>query len=231
MTASQNWRCRLIDFPCVFAYDHPSSNFGRSERYQGVRMILRIITRPNPILYKSCLEVPKKEIEALESLISDMRETMRDAPGVGLAAPQIGHSLRVIVIEDRAEYFADMPESYRAHIGRKPVEFMALINPRVLSTSWQQTCAFEGCLSDPGSMMAVLRPTNIEVQYDDLEGNEVTINADGWLARILQHEIDHLNGKLCRQRCISGSVIFQKTFERRWKYNTSDEILRKLRVK
>ena len=114
----------------------------------------------------------------LERLVNDMRETMREAPGVGLAAPQIGESVRVLV----AEYEEQQ---------------VALVNPEIVKASQEQELGTEGCLSIPGYVGDnVPRALAVTVKARDPKGKEIRIKADGWFARILQHEIDHLDGVL-----------------------------------
>jgi peptide deformylase len=115
-----------------------------------------------------------------------MRETLRDAPGVGLAAPQIGLPLRLAVIEDTSE----SPETQR-----KPVPFHVIINP-TLTLGHDLVEHFEGCLSIEGFQARVARAQTSRVNAWDHHGEPVSIDASGWYARILQHEIDHLDGKL-----------------------------------
>ncbi len=114
----------------------------------------------------------------LEKLVADMWDTMRKAPGVGLAAPQVGESIRVLV----AEYEDNA---------------VALVNPEILKRSDEQELGTEGCLSIPGYIGEnVPRSTNITVKGKDPKGKEIRLKAEGWWARILQHEIDHLDGIL-----------------------------------
>jgi peptide deformylase len=120
----------------------------------------------------------------LERLVQDMWETMRDAPGVGLAAPQIGESVRLLV----AEY---TDESRNEH------HKVALVNPEIVKASDDEELGTEGCLSIPGYVGDnVPRALMVTVKARDPKGKEVRVKAEGWWARILQHEIDHLNGVL-----------------------------------
>ncbi|HEY8323875.1 MAG: peptide deformylase [Ktedonobacterales bacterium] len=124
----------------------------------------------------------------LERLVSDMWETMREAPGVGLAAPQVGESIRVLV----AEYEG---------------ESVALVNPEILKRSEQEELGQEGCLSIPGFIGDdVPRASAITVKARDPRGKEVRVKADGWFARILQHEIDHLDGVLYTDHILPEKV-------------------------
>lgn len=128
----------------------------------------------------------------LQSLIDDMIETMRAAPGVGLAAPQINVSKRVIVIEYGDEEDEEVPK--KLHV---------LINPEISRASSETKTAPEGCLSVPEWLGDVERSLAITVKAKNRRGQSVKIKADGWLARIFQHEIDHINGILFLDRAES----------------------------
>ena len=137
--------------------------------------------------------------KTLQTLIDDMFETMRDAPGVGLAAPQIGESLRVVVVE----YTDDEREDAR------PKKYV-LVNPEIVRES-EETCTdLEGCLSVPGLAGEVERFEAVTVQAKNRFGKPIKLKASGWLARIFQHEIDHLNGVLYIDR---ATRVFQPTPE------------------
>jgi peptide deformylase len=125
---------------------------------------------------------PVKEFTAeLDRLIDDMVDTMYAAPGIGLAAPQIGVALRICVID--------------LSVGRRGGELLVLVNPEFVSREGMQL-EEEGCLSVPGFDATVVRPAKAVVRALDRKGVERTIEGTGLLARALQHEIDHLNGKL-----------------------------------
>jgi peptide deformylase len=134
---------------------------------------LKIIKFPDPFLRKKAKTV-KTFTPAIARLIDDMIETMRAAPGVGLAAPQVHKSLRVIVADP----------------GSGP---LALVNPRILERSGSQVFT-EGCLCLPGVEAPVERAAHVKVKAQDRSGEEFVVAADGFLATILQHEIDHLEG-------------------------------------
>ena len=125
--------------------------------------------------------------DAVRRLIDDMVDTMRDAPGVGLAAPQIGVPLRVIVVEYENQLHA-------------------VVNPEITKTSGEVTDE-EGCLSAPHWQGPVSRATNLVVKGRDRDGKEVRIKAEGWLARIFQHECDHLDGVLFLDRVQDRSKV------------------------
>src|SRR2546423_10459407 len=125
-----------------------------------------------------------------------MRETMQGAPGVGLAAPQVGYPLQIAVIEDRAEYLSDLSPEELAARERRAVPFHVIINPKITAKSDELVEFFEGCLSVAGFLALVPRSRVIDVECLDDRGRERRIRASGWYARILQHEIDHLSGGL-----------------------------------
>jgi peptide deformylase len=136
-------------------------------------MVLKIVKFPDPVLRQQCKTV-KKVTPGIVKLIDDMIETMHKAPGVGLAAPQVRRALRVIV----------------ADIGPGPI---ALVNPHILEASGSQVFT-EGCLCLPGVEAPVERAAHVKVKGLDRDGREVIITAEGFLATVLQHEIDHLEG-------------------------------------
>jgi peptide deformylase len=115
----------------------------------------------------------------LKQLAEDMYLTMKEAPGIGLAAPQVGKSLQLCLVDLSA--------------GEDKSELLVLINPEIIEAKGEQK-GEEGCLSFPGIFAQIERPEKITVKYQDLDGNEQTINAEGLLARAMCHEIDHLNG-------------------------------------
>lgn len=135
---------------------------------------MEILRYPNPFLRKKAKAV-KKIDEKIRKLIKNMIETMHAAPGVGLAAPQIGESIRLFVVDT----------------GEGP---FAVINPKIKSKSKIMQTFEEGCLCLPGIVGPVSRPSKITVEGLDRLGKKITIEADGYLATILQHEIDHLDG-------------------------------------
>jgi peptide deformylase len=136
----------------------------------------------DPVLRTRAPELPLEDggpvPEEVQKLIADMFDTMYAEEGIGLAAPQIGVSTRVIVVDPREEGF----------------EPFALINPRVLEVSDEQDRAEEGCLSMPGLREVVERPVHCVVEGLDREGKRARVEAEGLVARILQHEVDHIDG-------------------------------------
>ena len=142
--------------------------------------ILEIITYGHPVLHKRAEEIQNID-QDIRSLARCMVKTMHFAPGIGLAAPQVEKGLRLIT--------ADLS------VGEKDDELIILINPEIISQEGEILLE-EGCLSVPGINEKVKRPFRIHIKGTDLEGKETSIEAEGLLARVFSHEIDHLNGKL-----------------------------------
>lgn len=154
-------------------------------------MALRqIVHLPEPILRKKAKPVTEFNKE-LQTLIDDMFETMRDAPGVGLAAPQINLPMQLAVVE-YAEGEED-EENEGKEIKKKTI---VLINPEIVKVSDEKVMGVEGCLSIPGLVGEVERHESIQVKALNRHGQPVKHKVSGWMARIFQHEIDHLNGVL-----------------------------------
>jgi peptide deformylase len=149
-------------------------------------MALReIVTVPNDVLRRKARKITTFDKE-LQKTIDDMVETMREAPGVGLAAPQVGLLDRLVVVEyDEDDQIEDSPK-----------KLYVVINPEIISTSEETELGIEGCLSIPGLVGEVERSVEVVVRGQNRRGQPVKIKADGWLARIFQHEIDHLDGIL-----------------------------------
>src|SRR3984885_12891398 len=160
----------------------------------------------------------------IRELIEHMRETLSEAPGVGLAAPQIGEPLQLAIVEDKAEYHANLTEADLAERERRPVPFHVLINPRIHLVSPPEVTFFEGCLSLPGFMGVVPRARQVLVEAFDHLGQPVGIEATGWYARILQHEIDHLRGTLYIDRMWSRSFSSLENYNRHLKSKTPAEL-------
>jgi len=162
--------------------------------------MLPIVQVGDPVLRQAARQVEPTELAELAGLIAEMRETMRDAPGVGLAAPQIGRSLQLAVIEDPPERQAALSRDELAARERAAVPFHVIVNPRLIPVGDDVVLADEGCLSFRGYVMTVPRARRVRVEALDEHGTSRVIEASGWYARILQHEIDHLGGILCCDR-------------------------------
>ncbi|MEO7112600.1 MAG: peptide deformylase, partial [Polyangiaceae bacterium] len=159
------------------------------------------------VLRARALDVSPNQIrtDAFQELITTMIETMRAAPGVGLAAPQIGIPMQVIVLEDREDLLAKLPEADRALRERIPFKTRVFVNPVLRFVGDEKRTFFEGCLSVDGYVALVERSREVEVVGVDEHGAEQTWQVRGWPARILQHEVDHLNGTLYVDRMESRS--------------------------
>jgi peptide deformylase len=139
--------------------------------------ILPIIKHPHPILRKKTEKIKNPLAEDVQKLIKDMTQTLRGVKGLGLAAPQVGSSMRLCIVADEGKIFA-------------------LINPAVKSRLRKKLIMEEGCLSLPGKFFPVARSEKIKVRYLNEAGKKAKMKAEGFLARALQHEIDHLDGIL-----------------------------------
>ena len=194
-------------------------------------MSLAIVEVGDSVLRRVARALSRDEIRSpeIQKLIRDMRETMQEAPGVGLAAPQVGHSIQLAVIEDRAQYHKDIAPEQLAGKERRPVPFHALINPRVVRRSEETREFFEGCLSLPGYTAIVRRAHAVTVAFLDEEGESCSVDATGWYARILQHEIDHLQGHLYIDRMETRSFSSLDNFSEFWKNAPIAEVLREIR--
>lgn len=149
-----------------------------------------IITIPNTILRKKARKVTDFGKD-FQELVTDMIETMRAAPGVGLAATQVAESQRLIIVE-----FGDEDDE------EKPAKLFVVANPEVISASEEKVMGIEGCLSVPGLVGEVERHESIVVKGQNRYGKPTRIKASGWLARIFQHEMDHLDGVLYPDRAV-----------------------------
>lgn len=159
---------------------------------------LGIITYGHPTLRLEAIEITKFN-KQLHSLIDDMVETMRESNGIGLAAPQVNRSIKLLVID--------------MSLIDENLDYQAFINPNIVEFSEEKDSMEEGCLSIPGINEEVIRSSSIKVEYQDEEGVPQLLEADDLLAVVLQHEIDHLNGIMftdrlspMRKRLIAGKL-------------------------
>ena len=190
-------------------------------------MKLEIVQAGDPVFRKQSRPLTREEIltPSIQELILLMRDTMREAPGVGLAAPQIGQSIQLAVIEDRANYIKDVSAEELAARQRTAIPFHVIINPKLTVVGNSSAVFFEGCLSVEGYQAIVERALDVRVECLNERGEEVTINAHGWYARILQHEIDHLNGILYVDRMKTRTYTTGENFFRHWMDHSIDEVL------
>jgi peptide deformylase len=164
--------------------------------------LLNIVSVPDPVLRRKAHKITKFGKE-FQTLVDDMIETLRDAPGVGLAAPQVGLSQQLIVVE----YGDDEDETI-------PKRLFVLANPEIIHTSEETIEGLEGCLSVPDLVGTVDRYTSVVVKGLNRYGKPVKVKAEDWLARIFQHEIDHLNG-----------ILFTDRTDKVWKPRDEDEVV------
>ncbi len=178
-------------------------------------MALRpIVTMPDPVLKRKAKPITKFDKD-LQTLIDDMIETMRDAPGVGLAAPQVDISEQLIVVEyseDDEDDDDDDDDEGVEEKPEKPKKLYVMINPEITKTSEEKVLGVEGCLSIPGIQGEVERFEAIQVKGLNRFGKPLKLKLNGWMARIFQHEIDHLNG-----------VLFTEIATRLWKFQEEEE--------
>lgn len=149
-------------------------------------MTLRYIDA-DPEIRAQSTEIDPEEIQTpeMQSFFDDLIDAMERFDGIGIAAPQVGHTVQAIIIHHQyAPYSPD------------PNEHMVLVNPRIVSTSERRNTKEEGCLSVPGKYGPIERWTKIRVKALDRNGNQLDLKLKGWPARVMQHEIDHLNGTL-----------------------------------
>lgn len=189
-------------------------------------MDLRIVQIGEPVLRQAARVLSPEEIAGPEigQLIAAMKETMREAPGVGLAAPQVGHAVQLAVIEDRPEYTKDAPREQLEERERASVPFHVIINPKLTLLADPAIEFFEGCLSLPGFMAIVPRARRVRVECLDENARPRVIEATGWHARILQHEIDHLQGTLYVDRMHSRSLTTLENYSAYWKEKMIGEV-------
>jgi peptide deformylase len=189
-------------------------------------MILKIRQAGEPVLRQQARPLSAEEIldRTIQDLIESMRETMHDAPGVGLAAPQVGAPVQLAVVEDQPRFLEKLSSEQLAERERSAVPFHVLINPvihispvTVPPSAPEDVEFYEGCLSVAGFTAIVPRAKAVRVECLNERAEPVTIDAKGWYARILQHEIDHLHGTLYLDRMKPRSFSTQDNHARYWK--------------
>ena len=187
---------------------------------------LEIVQAGNPVLRQRARPLSIGEIRSreIQKLIESMRASMHEAPGVGLAAPQVGLALQLAVIEDREEYHKDVSPALLKERERSPVAFHAIINPVIEEIGDERAEFFEGCLSLSGFSALVSRARAVRVTYLDERGERKVVEASGWYARILQHEVDHLYGTLYIDRMRTRSFTSMENLTEFWKGKPVNEI-------
>jgi peptide deformylase len=186
---------------------------------------LAIVAAGDPVLRRPA-EPFDGQLDAvlLARFVEALRRTMHAAPGVGLAAPQVGIGLRIAVVEDPAP----VPEEVRRARGRVPLPFRVLVNPSYEPVGAERAAFFEGCLSVPGWQAVVARPARVRLTGADEHGRAVDEVVSGWPARIVQHETDHLDGVLYLDRAEPRSLSSHQAVAERWNQPTPQEAARTL---
>lgn len=191
-----------------------------------IRPSQEIVQDPHPVLRMECDPLNLKEIgsHTVEQLISHMWLVLRAAPGVGLAAPQVAVPICLAVIEDREKYLEDVPREILEERQRQPVPAYTVMNPHLELIGSDKETFFEGCLSIPDRAVAVDRARTVRLQYLDTHGTKCEETVSGWHARILQHEVDHLNGTLIIDRASTDAVVSMDDYMTFWRLATSAQI-------
>jgi peptide deformylase len=193
-------------------------------------MPLTIVQAGHPVLRRPARPLRPNEIRSREirELIEQMKETMYAAPGVGLAAPQIGQGIQLAVIEDRPEYTREWTAQQLADRERTPVPFHVIINPKVTLLGDERIEFFEGCLSLTNLMALTPRAKHVRVECLDEKGEPKVIEARGWYARILQHEIDHLGGTMYVDHMYPRTLMTTENYTAHWREKTMTELKKEL---
>lgn len=178
---------------------------------QAKEQVVPIVQLGHPVLRAQALayenQLPE---ELLTELLDVMRATMYAAPGVGLAAPQIGIPLQIAVLEDLYPISIESATERE----REPLEYFEIFNPTYQASSERRAVFYEGCLSFNGFQAAVDRPADITATYKDRDGQLMTRDFAGWQARIVQHETDHLSGTVYIDKAVTRSLISDSEIHR-----------------
>ncbi|KSU67902.1 peptide deformylase [Arthrobacter sp. NIO-1057] len=179
-------------------------------------LVLPIVQLGHPVLRRQAIPYTGQlKQPLLEELLEAMRQTMYDAPGVGLAAPQIGIPLQIAVLED----LYPIPESIASEREREPLEYFEIFNPTYTAASERTAEFYEGCLSFEGFQGVVTRPADITATYNERDGASHTQSFSGWQARIVQHETDHLSGTVYIDKAKTRSLINETEL---WRHENMD---------
>ena len=170
--------------------------------------ILKIARLGHPILYQKAALIEDITQRDIKNLVQDMTETMLDAKGIGLAAPQVHVSKQIIVFREQEDKEAE----------NKEIKIVVIINPKIYKISDDTDNQWEGCLSIPGMLGLVKRHSSISYEGFDMSGNKIQQNAEGLHARIVQHECDHLNGIVFTHRLVDKKAYgYEDEIEEYWK--------------
>ena len=180
--------------------------------------VLAIVPCGDPILRQPAEPVDPAALTSreLRRLIARMRTTMEAAPGVGLAAPQIGEAIQLAVLQDGPDRWRQLTADQLRERDRRALPFLVLANPVLTAPSPGSASFYEGCLSVPGLTGVVSRQLSVHVDALDEHGESISHSFTGWQARIAQHEIDHLNGVLYLDRVETRSLSTVDEYGQRW---------------
>jgi len=190
-------------------------------------MRLEIVQVGDPVLRQPADPVPHAKLATpfLQELVASMVQTMRAAPGVGLAAPQVGEPLQVMVMaDDDEEFLGTMSQARRDELRRHPLPLLVVVNPVLELVGHETDEFFEGCLSLPGFTALVRRRRRARLSGLDQHGNPVQHDLEGWPARIAQHECDHLAGTLYVDRMDPRTFTTAANASRHWKARPASEV-------
>lgn len=195
-------------------------------------MLYEIVHLGDPSLRQNTRRIPPDDIRTsfIQELVASMRQTMNDASGVGLAGPQIGEALQIAVMEDSGSHLESMSVARRKELNRTSLPFTVLINPIIEPLTSSIAEYFEGCLSCPDLFGLVKRWQSVKLISLDGDGRRTEAVYDGWPARIVQHEVDHLNGVLFLDRTESRTLTNAKNLGRFWKARPAAELRKTLGV-
>ncbi|MGQ0616694.1 MAG: peptide deformylase [Acidimicrobiia bacterium] len=170
---------------------------------------MAIVQAGDPVLRRPAEPLSARAIRSSRTrkLLEAMQATLREIPGVGLAAPQIGVGLRVVIVQDLPEYMEGTSRARLAELEREVIKPYVLINPVIEPVGEERRTFFEGCLSVEGYRGLVERAHSVRARYTDIHGDDHDDMCRGWHARILQHEVDHLDGTLYVDRMATRSFM------------------------
>ncbi len=201
------------------SYNAPNTDFSDDRIRETVEEILNagvlppIVQVGHPVLRQQAAPFTGQLDDAeLGRLVDLMHRVMHKAPGVGLAAPQLGIPLQLAVLEDRFDVDPDVA----AARGREPLPFFAMLNPRYEPLGTATRAFYEGCLSVNGLQAAVLRPESVRLDFTAADGTAQQRDFTGWQARIVQHETDHLHGVIYLDRAELRSLSNNAEYSARW---------------
>ena len=185
-----------------------------------------VIQAGHPVLRRRAAEVPLDQVvsERVARLVDRMWRTLDAVPGVGLAAPQIGEPWRVVVIHDLPEFTGQYSEFQLLERERSPIEPYVLVNPVIDAVGYESRTHFEGCLSVEGYTAAVERFHQVDLAYLDLGARHHRVRVEGWHARILQHEVDHLDGILYVDRMNTRTLCTADNYSDLARLPTTDAV-------